>query len=269
MALLLILLPLAAAGLSLAIPSNRWRPLLLPLAAAGHLALTVVSLQSPVAPMFRGWLVLDDLGRVMLLLVSVLFAASAVYSVDYLRRERELPNRVFCASMLAFLGTMTLLACSYHWGLMWVAMEATTLASAPLICFSRTQVSLEATWKYLLLCSVGIALALFGSFFLAYAAVREGLPPSLLIGDLLHQAPYLSRPWLQAAFVLLLVGYGTKMGLAPMHTWLPDAHGEAPAPVSALLSGAFAALRFPADPARLSAVAWRREMHSSPDRSFS
>ena len=238
MALLLILLPLCAAGIAFAIPGNRWRPFLLPLTAAAHLALTIEAIRTPPESMFRGWLVLDDLGRLMLLLVSVLFAASALYAVGYLRHEHELPNRVFCASMLAFLGTMTLLAWSYHWGLMWVAMEATTLASAPLIYFSRTKVSLEATWKYLLLCSVGIAVALLGSFFLAYAAAHEQLAPTLLIGDLLVQAPELSRPWLQAAFVLMVVGYGTKMGLAPMHAWLPDAHGEAPAPVSALLSGA-------------------------------
>lgn len=238
MALILILLPLAAAAIAFAIPSNRWRPLLLPVAGAAHLTLTVYVLQNPCDPMLGGWLLLDDLGRLMLLLVSVLFAASSVYTVGYLRHESELPNRIFCTAMLAFLGTMTLLAWSYHWGLMWVAMEATTLASAPLIYFSRTKVSLEATWKYLLLCSVGIAMALLGSFFLAYAAMHEGLRPTLLIGELLQQAPLLSRPWLQAAFVLLLVGYGTKMGLAPMHAWLPDAHGEAPAPVSAMLSGA-------------------------------
>jgi hydrogenase-4 component F len=238
MLLVLLILPFAAAGIALAIPSNRWRPWLLPIAAAGHLGLTIDMLRRPCEPLFNNWLALDDLGRTVLLLVSVLFAASAVYAIGYLRHEAELPNRMFCGSLLAFLGTMTLLACSHHWGLMWVAMEATTLASAPLIYFSRTKVSLEATWKYLLLCSVGIAIALLGSFFLAYAAVHEGLPASLVVSDLLAEAPRLARPWLQAAFVLLLVGYGTKMGLAPMHTWLPDAHGEAPAPVSALLSGA-------------------------------
>jgi len=137
---------------------------------------------------------------------------------------------------------------------MWVAMEATTLASAPLIYFNHNSRSLEATWKYLLICSVGIALALLGSFFLAYASLHPDTSPgkeitvpgtsqeqenALLFDSLQAKARnhQLSQPWLQAAFVLLLVGYGTKMGLAPMHTWKPDAYGEAPGLAGALLAG--------------------------------
>jgi hydrogenase-4 component F len=128
---------------------------------------------------------------------------------------------------------------SRHFGLLWVAIEATTLASAPLIYFHRHQRSLEATWKYLLLCSVGIAVALLGTFFLAVAAkTTSGQPLPITFGALLSPDAHLNLPWLKAAFLLLLVGYGTKMGLAPMHTWLPDAHSEAPSLVSALLSGA-------------------------------
>src|SRR4029077_3904624 len=110
--------------------------------------------------------------------------------------------------------------------------------------------SLEATWKYLLICSVGIALALLGSFFLAYSSLKAGLESTLLFEQLIRDAPRLSPPWLHAAFVLLFVGYGTKMGLAPMHTWKPDAYGEAPALVGALLAGGvtnaafFSILRF-------------------------
>jgi len=120
---------------------------------------------------------------------------------------------------------------------MWVAMEATTLATAPLIYFNHTPRSIEATWKYLLVGSVGIALALLGAFFLAYAAVQRGVDSSLMFEDLVRNAPQLSRAWLHVAFVLLLVGFGTKMGLAPMHTWKPDAYGEAPGVVGALLAG--------------------------------
>src|SRR5262249_29975291 len=117
------------------------------------------------------------------------------------------------------------------------AMEATTLVSAPGLYFNHNARSLEATWKYLLICSVGIALALFGSLFLAYSAVHANLESTLMFDDLIRQAPRLSTPWLHAAFVLLLVGYGTKMGLAPMHTWKPDAYGEAPGMIGALLAG--------------------------------
>jgi len=132
---------------------------------------------------------------------------------------------------------MTLVELSAHFGLLWVAVEATTLASAPLLYHHRSPRSLEAVWKYLLICSVGIALALLGTFFLmaAVPVARQGIP--LTVASLAAEAPGLGRAWLKAALVLLFVGYGTKAGFFPLHTWLPDAHSEAPSPVSALLSG--------------------------------
>jgi hydrogenase-4 component F len=178
----------------------------------------------------------------VLLLLSVLFALCAFYAVGYLRHRRELSNRVFVPCLLVFLGMTTLVVCSQHLGLMWVAVEAATLTTAPLIYFNRTPRSIEATWKYLLVGSVGIALALLGSFFLAYASLGEDA--SLLFGDLLARADSMSRSWLRVAFVLLLVGYGTKMGLAPMHTWKPDAYGEAPGVVGALLAGGLTSCAF-------------------------
>src|SRR5438093_9095371 len=120
-----------------------------------------------------------------------------------------------------------------------MSFEATTLAIEPLIFFHLHHRSLEATWKYLLICSVGIALALLGNFFLAVAAVQpDGSSLPLVVNNLVQDAAQLHDAWLKAAFLLLLVGYGTKVGLAPLHTWLPDAHSEAPSMVSALLSGA-------------------------------
>ena len=149
----------------------------------------------------------------------------------------DAPEARFVGCLLLFLATMTLVAESRHLGLLWVGVEATTLASAPLIYFHRHHRSLEATWKYLLICSVGIALALQGNFFLAVAA--RGAPEvHLTIEHLLSGSRQLDPLWLKAAFLMFLVGYGTKMGLAPMHTWLPDAHSEAPSVISALLSGA-------------------------------
>ena len=149
----------------------------------------------------------------------------------------ERSNRVFTASLLAFIGLITLVIWSHHLGLMWVAIEGTTLVTAPLIYFNNSPRSIEATWKYLLVGSVGIALALLGTFFLAYSLMKGGLPAALNFEDFIKSAPFLSKPWLHAAFILLFVGYGTKMGLAPMHTWKPDAYGEAPGVVGALLAG--------------------------------
>ncbi len=238
MTLALLAIPLLAALVALAIPSERARPWVLPAAGAAHLALTALALAAPEVPAPGAWLALDATSKLVLALVSALFLASSFYVPGYVASEAHGSNRAFCAGLLAFLAMMTLVAEAHTLGLMWVGVEATTLASAPLIYFHRDPRSLEATWKYLLICSVGIALALLGSFFLAYAALHAGLRPTLILADLVRDAPLLSKPWLHSAFVLVLVGYGTKMGLAPMHTWLPDAHSEAPSPVSALLSGA-------------------------------
>ncbi len=244
MALSLIWMPLLMAAVAAALPSNRLRPWLLPAAGAGHVALTVAALLRPAPAPAGAWLVFDPLGRLILPLISTLFLFCAVYAAGYLRNRRERPNRLFCVCLLVFLGLTSLVAGAHHLGLMWVAIEGLSLVTAPLIFFNHTQRSIEATWKYMLVGSVGIALALLGTFFLAYAALHAGLGASLTFEHLLAHAPHLSKPWLHAAFILLLVGYGTKMGLAPMHTWKPDAYGEAPGVVGALLAGGVTSCAF-------------------------
>jgi hydrogenase-4 component F len=244
MGLATIILPLFGALLALWIRSNSRRPLVLPTFALAHLAVTVTTLLSAETRGSIAWLVLDPPGRIVLLLVSILFTVSSFYAVGYLRLRGDRPNRIFCACLLAFLGMMSFITWAHHLGLMWVAIETTTLSSAPLLYFNRTRRSLEATWKYLLVGSVGIALALLGSLFLGYSALVGGHESSLLFDDLVRNAPDLSKPWLHGAFILLFVGYGTKMGIAPMHTWKPDAYGEAPGLVGALLAGGMTSCAF-------------------------
>ncbi len=241
---LLILIPLGFGLAAALVSSNRWRPWLVTAGGLAHLVWTGWSLFGGLKPALAGWLALDPPGRIVLGLVSVLFAVCSLYAPGYLAERRERSNRVFCACLLGMLSMMTLVILSQHLGLLWVAVEATTLAAAPLLYFNHTPRSLEATWKYLLIGSVGIALALLGTFFMAYAGLGAGEEPTLLFGDLAVLAPRLSTPWLHAAFVLLLVGYGTKMGLAPMHTWKPDAYGEAPGIAGALLSGGVTSCAF-------------------------
>ncbi len=241
MAYLLILFPLVVAAIAVAVPSRRRRPWLVTLGGAGHLGLTVLALvRAGVGEVISGggdWLLLDALGKVFLGFVSLLFFLCSLYAPGYLALRQDRPNRVFCANLLVVLSMMTLVTLSHHLGLMWVGMEATTLASAPLLYFNQNPRSLEATWKYLLVGSVGIALALLGSFFLAYSALKGGLESTLLFDRLVADASRLSPEWLHTAFVLLFVGYGAKMGLAPMHSWKPDAYGEAPGLVGTLLAG--------------------------------
>jgi hydrogenase-4 component F len=241
MSYLLILFPVTMAAATFALPSNRWRPWLLPVGGLGHLVLvgSAIARTGSGARVsgLGGWLELDVLGKVVLGFISVLFFLCSLYAPGYLALRSDRRNRVFCTNLLLVLSMMTLVTLSRHLGLMWVAMEATTLISAVGIYFNHNARSLEATWKFLLIGSVGIALALFGSFFLAYSSLKAGLESTLLFDQLVRDAPKLSLPWLHAAFVFLFIGYGTKMGLAPMHTWKPDAYGEAPGIVGALLAG--------------------------------
>ena len=248
MSYLLIVWPLLMAGVTFAMPSDRRRPWLLPLGALGHLGLVWWAILqpagSPALSELGGWLLLDALGKVVLGFLAVLFLLCSLYAPGYLALRSDRPNRVFCANLFAALAMMTLVTLAHHLGVLWVAMEATTLLTAPPIYFNQSARSLEATWKFLLIGSVGIALALFGSFFLAYASLKAGLEPTLLFDQLIKDAPSLSPPWLHAASVLLFIGYGTKMGLAPMHTWKPDAYGEAPGLVGALLAGGVTSCAF-------------------------
>ncbi len=226
---------------------------LLIVTAAAHACMTALCWCGFPKPALSGWLAMDAPGLLFLSIASALFLLASFYRVSFRKESAEkkkdfeegflftnAPEATFCGCMLLFLSTMTLVCVSHQFGILWVAVEATTLASAPLIFFHRHRRSLEAAWKYLLICSVGIALALLGNFFLAVALPSRGVGGSMLLAQMIDQARggLLNAVWLKAAFVLLLVGYGTKMGLAPMHTWLPDAHSEAPSAVSALLSGA-------------------------------
>lgn len=249
----LVLLPLAAGAAAFLVRPDAPRRLLLLAAALAHLGLTAACWAASPAPAWGGTLALDATGRLFLTIASVLFAAAAAYAQSYLAQEdkglrsdfqeglafENAPERVFTACLLCFLSAMTLVAAARHLGLLWVGVEATTLASAPLIYFHRHRRSLEATWKYLIICSVGIALALLGNILLSYSLFTPGAPaPSMDLDAVLARAATAHPAWLKAAFACVLVGYGTKAGLAPMHSWLPDAHSESPSLVSALLSGA-------------------------------
>ncbi len=217
---------------------------LIVLGATIHMGLTCLILGGQTDGFLGTWFAFDNISIIFLAITSILFFGTSLYCVKYLSDEscrgkegnKYFSNEaVFSGCFLLFLATMTIVIASQHLAVLWVGIEATTLASAPLIYFHKTKQSLEATWKYLLICSVGIALALLGIFFLAVANNHH---QELFLVKMIANAGQINIPWLKAAFLLLFVGYGTKMGLAPFHTWLPDAHSEAPSAVSALLSGA-------------------------------
>lgn len=201
-------------------------------------------LQAGNAPVPGSYLNVDALSALLLLILGIVGLAATLYSVDYLGRQgspHELPLhrlRRYHGFLLLFLFSMFLTVEANNLGLLWVAMEATTLVSALLVGFYQTKASVEASWKYLILCSVGLVFALFGTILLYLASVRALGPRSDALNwtTLAAAAPQLDPSIVSLSLVFLFVGYGTKAGFAPLHTWLPDAHSEAPTPVSALLS---------------------------------
>ena len=244
--LLLIIVPLVGAALAALWPDNRTRPWLLPVVGLAHVGLAFWLFINPPVVAPDAWLGFDPLARAVLPAVSLLFLVCAAYGVSYLRIRSERPNRVFVASLLAVLGLLSAGHQARHLGLLWITTEAITLATVPLLHFNGTPRAFEATWKYLLVGGTGIALSLLGSFCLGYASLHGGGVGDLTFTALTAQGAGLSRPWVLTAWVLLLVGYGTKMGLAPMHTWKPDAYGEAPGIVGAILAGGVTTVAFTA-----------------------
>ncbi len=185
-----------------------------------------------------GWashLGVDSLSSFIFFIGAILYFAVGWYS---LRTRTELSPRqssIYAICMMLFVASMDGASLSRDLGLIWVFVETTTLASAMLISFEKHKQSIEAAWKYLFICSIGIALAFVGILLLIIA---QPSTPSLWIDRILVLSPAINHFWLKISFVFILIGFGTKVGLAPLHFWLPDAHSEAPATVSALLSGA-------------------------------
>ena len=238
--MVLILVPLIVAGLAF-FSSNRVRIFSLIATALFHFSFVVSFWNVAPTAQCQGFLSVDVLGLLVLSTISVLFVLVSFYLIGYLKEEADRSNRAFIACLLIFLSAMTLVTFSQHFGLLWIALEATTLFGATLINFHHSPRGIEATWKCLLICSVGIALALLGTLFLAVAAAKI---KTLVLEDVLSNASLLSVSWFKLSVIFLLVGYGTKMGLAPMHSWKPDTYGESPGPVGALLSGALTSCGF-------------------------
>ncbi len=188
---------------------------------------------------------IDSLNVFLVTLTALIGFTTSIFSRPYMRIEEErgkmTPNRMrlYFSMYQLFNGCMLLALTTNNMGILWVAMEAATLTTVLLVSVYRTPASLEAAWKYFILCGVGIAQALFGTILLYMAAQRvigHGLNP-LLWTNLNASKGHLNPVIMSLAFVFLLVGYGTKVGLAPLHNWLPDAHAEGPTPISAVLSG--------------------------------
>jgi hydrogenase-4 component F len=244
-------LPLGAAGLS-ALGGKIARGATLVVAVAclllsSALVPTVVATPSGVAV---GLLRADALSLVFLLATAFLYASAAVFAIGYLAGEgrqrdfRRYDIRFYVGFNL-FAWSMICATLANGLALLWIAVEITTVVSALMVALDRTRAASEAAWKYVLLASAGLGIALLATIIMYYAGSQVlGQSYDLAFAPLLAVAPHLSATAVRLAFVLAVVGFGTKVGLFPVHTWLPDAHSEAPTPVSAMLSGALLAVSF-------------------------
>ncbi len=192
-----------------------------------------------------GWFFLDAFNVFLVVLTAFVGMTTAIFSGPYMRHEREIGRvdsrrmRLYHSMFQLFQFGMLLGFTTNNIGVLWVSLELATLATVLLVSLYRTPASIAAAWKYFILCGMGIALALFGTvliFFTSYGVLGHG-NEALTWTRLLRHASELDPTVMMIAFCFLMVGYGTKVGLAPMHAWLPDAHGEGPTPVSAVLSG--------------------------------
>jgi hydrogenase-4 component F len=238
-----LLIPAVAAALLAVLPSYRLSARLNMLASFLTLVSTVLLFTERPAP--GRFLMVDDLNIVFIALSTLVGFTTSVFSASYIAHEIEIGRltsaslRFYHAMYQMMIFGMNLALIANNIGLMWVAIELATLTTVLMVGVYRTAESLEAAWKYFILGSVGIALALFGTI-LVYMAARPvvgeglgGLTWTVLIARVAEFDPAL----LNVAFVFLLLGYGTKVGLVPLHAWLPDAHAEGPTPISAVLSG--------------------------------
>jgi hydrogenase-4 component F len=239
----LLLIPATAAALLALLPDYRVTAALNVVATLFTL-LTALSL-FVISPVSGQYLLVDDLNKMFIVLTTFVGFTTSVFSASYIGHEIEIGRltpvfvRFYHAMYQALMFAMNLALVANNIGLMWVAVEVATLTTVLMVGIYRTHEALEAAWKYFILGSVGIALALFGTI-LVYMAARpvigEGLD-AMVWTVLVGRAAQFDPALLNVAFVFLLLGYGTKVGLAPLHAWLPDAHAEGPTPISAVLSG--------------------------------
>lgn len=245
--LAILALPLAAALLCCVPWGRRWAPAVTVLASSATLVFAVrvagaVSHGGVAAARFQvgvlRWISADGLSALIVLLIAFVGTTASIFSAGYLEREALSPakRRLYYINYNLFVFSMLAIPLLTEPTLVWIVVELTTLCSALLVSFENTHDALEAAWKYVILSLMGAGFALFG-FLVLFAAMEAAGGGVYTWSGLTAAAPRMPAVLLEAAFALILIGLGTKSGLVPMHTWLPDAHSQAPSPVCALLSG--------------------------------
>ncbi|HER26448.1 MAG TPA: hydrogenase 4 subunit F [Rhodospirillales bacterium] len=240
--LTVIAFPLIAAALAQLYPRSRLGADATCIAALITLAITmraaaeVIAAPTHVLVAIPYWVAMDGLSALMIVLVAFIYVTAAFFSVGYMDFRQNGGSRRYYVNFNLFVFSMLMVPLMQEPNIVWIAVELTTLFSVLLVGFKNTHEALEAAWKYIVLTLMGASIALLGFFLLFWAAGQAGIEHYTWSG-LVAVAPRMSPVLLKAAFVFILVGFGAKVGLVPLHTWLPDAHSQAPSPVCALLSG--------------------------------
>ncbi|MBE7706133.1 MAG: hypothetical protein E7Z91_02670 [Cyanobacteria bacterium SIG30] len=231
----ILIFPIIACFLLLFIKNKFFANLMVNLYAIVHFALSLLLVFNLAEAKSIPYFGIDNLNGLFLLVLSFIFLMVAIYNNGYVKNFGQLDKKInkYSLMVLIFVFSMTGAILAQNLGIAWIFIEATTLSSAYLIYFNKTKHSIEAAWKYVFICSIGIALAFVGIIFLN---IGQGELNTLDFTQLYKYAKNFDPFWLKLSFVFMLFGFGTKMGLAPVHFWLPDAHSEAPSPISALLS---------------------------------
>ncbi|MCM1338285.1 MAG: hypothetical protein NC191_01280 [Muribaculaceae bacterium] len=233
----LLIFPIIAAVLTLLIKNKTFNITMINIYAVLHFIITVLMTLFNIGSKSTTYFAVDNTNSVFLAVLSVVFLAVAIYNTGYAKNFETPAKRIsrYSFMIIIFVLSMTGTLLSTDLGLAWILIEATTLSSAYLIYFNKTKHSIEAAWKYVFICSIGIALAFVGIILLNISSESIN---SLNFNELYLSAKSFNTNWLKMAYIFMLFGFGAKMGLAPVHFWLPDAHSEAPSPISALLSAA-------------------------------
>ena len=257
MSALIVVLPVVAALVGALIAAAGWGDLTAWLAPVSCLSVVGIGSvlavrvldQGPIAAL-DGRLRVDALSVVMIILIGVVGTITTLYSIAYLRTELGNGSttvrraRLYGSLMQLTIAAMLVVVVADNLGVLWVAIETTTVATVLLVGHRRDRASVEASWKYLVLGSVGVATALLGTVLVYFVSRQTGGPTSTALNwsTLVERAPHLDAGALRVAMGFVVVGYGTKAGLAPLHSWLPDAYGQAPAPVAALMAGVLSSM---------------------------
>lgn len=232
----ILLFPILAFIMMFLVRRKCFDKLMLNIYALGHFIATIfLVFKANAQNTFIPYFAVDNTNKIFLLVLSLVFLMTVIFNNGYVKHlpfdEKRIRRYIFMT--MIFVLSMSATVLSTDLGIAWIFIEATTLSSAYLIYFNRTKNAIEAAWKYVFICSIGIALAFVGLILLNLAA---GETNSMNYAVLYQNATQFDPFWLKLAFVFMVFGFGVKMGLAPGHFWLPDAHSESPSPISALLS---------------------------------